>query len=178
MDVVADARSTIVVHRGRPNLDHPTPVADGGAVFVGINDDALVAVDAATGDLTWRFEAGAPVRSTPVVSGAPVFVGTGAGRLVALDRTTGAEQWSLAAGDKVDGSPALAGPYVVVGSNDGTLLRRSRFLRSTATAQTMATRSRRVMRVGLRPRRPWERGAPRRCPGVSSPRSRTSSPVP
>jgi outer membrane protein assembly factor BamB len=66
-------------------------VAAQGRVYVGSRDGFLYALDAASGQPTWRYDAqGSWVVGTPAVDGDSVYVGTpDTGLLLALDKRTG-----------------------------------------------------------------------------------------
>jgi outer membrane protein assembly factor BamB len=87
-------------------------VAD-GTVYAGCEDGRLYAVDAATGEPSWRFWAWGAVESRPAVTDAAVYVGADDAMVYALDRTTGDRHWEAATDGRV-----RAGPAVV----DGTVL--------------------------------------------------------
>ena len=70
----------------------------GGTVFVPSADRHLYALDAGTGQVRWRFDAGAPVLSAPFVAGAggDEYVVFGAGQeLFAVTAATGRLAWSV-----------------------------------------------------------------------------------
>jgi outer membrane protein assembly factor BamB len=79
---------------------------------------AVVALDAETGNVRWRFSAGA-VESSPLLLDGVLYFGTFDHRLYALDATTGRKLWSLATGDAVKGGPAYWHGAVFTGSYDG-----------------------------------------------------------
>jgi outer membrane protein assembly factor BamB len=87
-------------------------VAD-GTVYAGCEDGRLYALDAATGEPTWRFWAWGGVESRPAVTDAAVYVGADDAMVYALDRATGDRHWEAATDGRV-----RAGPAVV----DGTVL--------------------------------------------------------
>ncbi len=80
----------------------------------------LVALDAATGDELWRFEAGI-VESAPVIAGGRVFIGSWDGNVYALDAKTGEEIWSSPTDDRIRGGVAVRQGTVYVGSFDNLL---------------------------------------------------------
>ena len=104
---------------------------DGGAsetVYVGSDDGYLYAIDAAEGDLEWRFETGGPVESSPTVFDGTVYVGSRDGFLYAIDAVEGDEQWSIDTLATIRWAPAVApagaadgSAIVYVGNDDGTL---------------------------------------------------------
>lgn len=52
-------------------------------------ESRLVAFDAATGSVRWRFRTAAPVKMSPVIAGGNVYFGDGAGLLYAVDEKRG-----------------------------------------------------------------------------------------
>jgi len=79
-----------------------TPIVVDGVLYLSLPFDHVVALDARTGQLRWRYQhqrlAGRPMCCGPANRGVAVgygkvFVGTVDGRLVALDAATGAPRW-------------------------------------------------------------------------------------
>ena len=77
---------------------------------------------APTGEVAWRFESDAPIRSSPAVVDGRVYVGTGDHRVVALDAETGEIVWEHEATGPVDSSVAVAHVNVFVGLRDARVL--------------------------------------------------------
>ncbi len=113
-------------YSGAPVVNTPT-LAD-GVLYVTNVDELVFALDAATGELRWRYEHkldvaraaslelfGAPA---PTLSADTAFVGFSDGFLVALDRATGSERWKAQVGEGT--YPDLIAPVVLVG--DGAVL--------------------------------------------------------
>ena len=78
----------------------------------------LVALDALTGRIRWRFKAGS-VESSPLVVGNRVYFGSFDNRIHALSAATGKQLWSFATDDNVKGALAYANGTVYGGSYDG-----------------------------------------------------------
>jgi outer membrane protein assembly factor BamB len=116
-----------------------TPVVS-GAVYVGSGvsrrnaaEQAVFALDPATGSVRWRTPFDLPVWATPSLSDGVLFVGLGNGRLLegprapksprgavaALNATDGSVRWRFDDCDAVFGTPAIADDRVYVGSRDG-----------------------------------------------------------
>ncbi len=99
-----------------------SPVEVAGLVYIG-GDNALDALDAATGAIRWRAQVahGGSVQNTPVVSnGVVYFLGDGA---YAVDATTGAVRWHNALGWNVSHSftgPALRATTLYLVGADGS----------------------------------------------------------
>jgi outer membrane protein assembly factor BamB len=77
------------------------PIVGGmGMVFVGCEDHGVYALSAATGEIKWRFDAGASVRQTPTIitrhRPPTLFVTANNGDLWALDPATGTKRWHVA----------------------------------------------------------------------------------
>lgn len=72
-----------------------TPVAAGDAVFAGLRDGTVLAVEAASGTQVWDYDAGSEVTGEPVAVEGTVYVGTHDGTVVALDAYSGQERWSF-----------------------------------------------------------------------------------
>ncbi|MEO3747627.1 PQQ-binding-like beta-propeller repeat protein [Plantactinospora sp. B5E13] len=97
-----------------------------GVVYMGFPSGAVVALDAATGNVVWEralpgdiYHGG--VMSSPVVAGNTLFVGANNGRFYALATDTGQVLWSHEIGTWVGAGPAVSGNTVVTGAWDGNL---------------------------------------------------------
>lgn len=103
------------------------PVVAAGMLVLGSSsEDAIIAVDAATGAERWRYGTDAPVRMAPFLARSRVYAVSDDGRLLCLDLRTGSLIWKFegAPGDqKVLGNerlismwPARGGPVVHQGT--------------------------------------------------------------
>jgi outer membrane protein assembly factor BamB len=79
---------------------------------------AVIAFNAKTGRILWRFRAGA-VESSPLLVDGALYFGTFDHRLYALDAATKKVLWSVSTGDAVKGGPALWHSTIYTGSYDG-----------------------------------------------------------
>jgi outer membrane protein assembly factor BamB len=90
-----------------------------GIVYAGSGDGGLYAVDAATGGVLWRHDAGAPVYSTVGRHGdGTLLFGTMDGSVVRLDPATRGEILRVKTGGGVVSTPVIAGGRLVAGSRD------------------------------------------------------------
>ncbi|MFJ9448232.1 PQQ-binding-like beta-propeller repeat protein [Kitasatospora sp. NPDC101235] len=87
----------------------------GGTAYVGTTEGAVYAVDAATGEQKWRFDAKGPVPKAPAVDAGMVYV-AGGGRMYALDAATGKPKWDFATRPANNTQPGLA-----PAADDGTV---------------------------------------------------------
>jgi outer membrane protein assembly factor BamB len=92
------------------DCDSPIPGRDG----------EVVAYEARTGLVRWRFHLG-PCESSPLVAGGLVYVGDWHGKVYALDAATGRRRWVFHTDGAVKGSASYAGGAVYIGSYDGHL---------------------------------------------------------
>jgi outer membrane protein assembly factor BamB len=97
-----------------------SPAVSGGTVFVGARDGFLYAIDAATGQLRWRFDHKISwVNTSPAVQDTVVYAGSSDGQFVqAVHTGTGREIWRAKAGVTWS-SPAVAGDVVYAGDGAG-----------------------------------------------------------
>lgn len=103
-------------------------------VYFGSADGCLYALDT-QGNLQWRFDAGAPIRSSPAIGLAPdgqeiIYFGCGNGVLYALNAHDGLFRWGfdttpqdplLSDRNDLNGSPALGHHGVYIGGEHGQL---------------------------------------------------------
>jgi eukaryotic-like serine/threonine-protein kinase len=97
-----------------------SPAVSGGTVFVGARDGFLYAIDAATGQLRWRFDHKISwVNTSPAVHDTVVYAGSSDGQFVqAVHSGTGRELWRAKAGVTWS-SPTVAGDVVYAGDGAG-----------------------------------------------------------
>lgn len=101
-----------------------SPALGETTLFYGTFDNEVLAVEAATGALRWRYRH--PDRRFPFYASAALagdrVVAAGRDKLVhALDRRTGEAAWTFRARARFDASPAVAGGFVYAGNADGRL---------------------------------------------------------
>jgi outer membrane protein assembly factor BamB len=72
-----------------------SPVVADGIVYVGSDDHAVHAIDAAKGREIWKFQTEANVNSTPAVANGSVYVLSLDGNAYSLDASTGKLQWKF-----------------------------------------------------------------------------------
>ena len=98
------------------------PEVAGKLVIFAGTANKIYALDAATGKLTWEFDAGSRVWATPLVVNDTVYISTLAHKLVALDVATGKERWTFdQAKGALAGKPVFDNGIVYVGSFDNHL---------------------------------------------------------
>jgi outer membrane protein assembly factor BamB len=106
-----------------------SPVVAEGAVYFGSGDGNLHAVDAATGDLRWKFQTGDVVHSSPAYVDGILFFGSWDSYFYAVEAATGKEKWRFHGGEDpaihnqvgLQSSPAVLGGVVYSGCPDGQL---------------------------------------------------------
>jgi outer membrane protein assembly factor BamB len=94
----------------------------GGTVFVGTDDDLLLAVGLAEKRVLWRHEESndaVSFISSAAVTPQAVIVGARDNAVHALEPKTGRPLWRFPTKGRVDGSPVVVGNRVFVGSVDG-----------------------------------------------------------
>lgn len=108
-----------------------SPTIAGNVVFVGSGDGHLYALDLATGDRKWAYDAGSAVASSPAVGGGLAFAAARDGSIFAVDEVTGARRWRQRtgpdlplpwgheSGDHFISSPVYFENTVIVGAGDG-----------------------------------------------------------
>jgi len=119
--------------RGGDSNLQSTPIVAGGRIFVTESPDGVVALEAASGRLLWRYRrqvpaglslcCGSPNRGVAILGG-QVFVGTIDAHLVALDAATGKQKWDVLVADPrlgytMTGAPLAIKDAIVVGVAGG-----------------------------------------------------------
>ena len=90
-----------------------------GVVYVGAGDGQLLALDAGTGAVRWKYPAGTLIgESSPSVAGAAVYIGDMDGIVHAVDATKGTRLWTFKTDSEIKSSPVVVGDFVIVGSYD------------------------------------------------------------
>jgi outer membrane protein assembly factor BamB len=106
-----------------------SPVVANGAVYFGSGDGNLYALDAATGDLRWKFKTGDVVHASPALADGVLFFGSWDSYFYAVDAATGKEKWHFHAGEDplihnqvgFQSSPAVVNGVVYTGCRDANL---------------------------------------------------------
>jgi len=95
-----------------------TPAASGGRFFVPTTRGQLLAIDSATGETAWTYQADAEGArfATPAVDELYVIVGASDGILRCLDPATGDEIWRHEFDGNISAAPLLADQVVYVGT--------------------------------------------------------------
>jgi len=105
-----------------------SPAVDGGLVYFGSGDHNVYALEAATGKLRWKFQAGDVVHSSPAIANGVLYIGCWDGVMYALKANTGELVWKYATSvdathfmQGLPGSAAVADGIVVFGSRDNNI---------------------------------------------------------
>ena len=105
-----------------------SPAVDGGLVYFGSGDHNVYALEAATGKLRWKFQAGDVVHSSPAIANGVLYIGCWDGVMYALKANTGELVWKYATSvdathfmQGIPGSAAVADGIVVFGSRDNNI---------------------------------------------------------
>ncbi|HQR10331.1 MAG TPA: PQQ-binding-like beta-propeller repeat protein [Casimicrobiaceae bacterium] len=106
-----------------------SPVVAQGIVYFGSGDGHLYALDAASGELKWKFRTADVVHSSPAYADGTVFFGSWDSYFYALDATTGTERWRFHGGEDpsihnqvgFQSSPAVVDGVVYTGCRDSNL---------------------------------------------------------
>lgn len=101
-------------------FSYARPLVVDGVIYVGNLDGHLYAIDAATGQLRWRFKTGGGITSGAIHDAGVLYFGSNDHHLYALDLKTRQPRWKLETGDEVNASPRLADGVLYVGGVDKT----------------------------------------------------------
>jgi outer membrane protein assembly factor BamB len=106
-----------------------SPVVAQGAVYFGSGDGNLYALDAASGELRWKFATGDVVHASPAYAAGTLYFGSFDSRFYAVDAATGKEKWRFQGGqDPVihnqvgfQSSPTVVDGIVYTGCRDSNV---------------------------------------------------------
>lgn len=97
------------------------PLLDDGLVWVGTNEGRLIAVEAASGRESWRFDAHGGIHTTPAIAGDRIALCTMTGSAYILDKSTRETLQTISIQSLQKASPALAGGLLYNADSDGVL---------------------------------------------------------
>src|SRR4029077_5480096 len=119
---------------GVTNGHEAPPIVNNGVMFVATPGNQVIAIDAKTGTILWRYRRPLPedvilLHGTSrgvALYGDKVFFAAGEAVLVALNAKTGQEVWTAKVADNKSGyymsvAPLIAGGYVLVGASGGEM---------------------------------------------------------
>lgn len=131
-DNVKQLRLQWVFATGEPRVHEAAPIVNNGVMFVSTPANQVLAIDAKSGNVLWRYRrprpAGAQVPHDTsrgvALYGDKVLFAAGEAVLVALDAKTGKEVWTTTVADNKSGyyislAPLVAGGKVMVGASGG-----------------------------------------------------------
>ena len=106
-----------------------SPAVSNGIVYFGSGDSHVYALDAATGALRWKGQAGDVVHSSPAIAGGSLVIGSWDSFVYAVDAGSFKFKWRFQGGldpqtgnqQGFQGSPAVANGVVYVGCRDANL---------------------------------------------------------
>jgi outer membrane protein assembly factor BamB len=106
-----------------------SPVVVNGTVYFGSGDGNVYAVDAASGDLRWKFAASDVVHASPAYAEGVVYAGSWDSYFYAIDAASGKEKWRFHGGEDplihnqvgFQSSPAVVNGVVYTGCRDSNL---------------------------------------------------------
>jgi len=106
-----------------------SPVVAKGVVYFGSGDNNLYAVDAASGELRWKFATGDVVHASPAYTDGVLYFGSWDSYFYAVDAASGKEKWRLHTGEDAlihnqvgfQSSPAVVDGVVYTGCRDSNL---------------------------------------------------------
>jgi alcohol dehydrogenase (cytochrome c) len=131
-DNVKRLRPVWVFSTGETKVHEAAPIVNNGVMFVSTPNDQVIAIDARSGNLLWRYKRIRPEGSMVphdtsrgvALYGDKVLYAAGEAVLVALDARTGKELWTTTVADNKAGyyislAPLAAGGKVMVGASGG-----------------------------------------------------------
>jgi alcohol dehydrogenase (cytochrome c) len=131
-DNVGRLQMVWTVPTGEMRVHEAAPVVNNGVMFVSTPNNQVIALNAVTGEILWRYRRPRPAGSFVLhdtnrgiaLSGDKVYYAAGEAVLVALDARTGREVWTTTAADNSSAyyitlAPLVADGKVMVGASGG-----------------------------------------------------------
>src|SRR5438874_3023614 len=131
-DNVKNLRLVWTFATGEPKVHEAAPIVNNGVMFVSTPNNQVIAIDAKSGNVLWRYRRPRPTgASVPhetnrgvALYGDRVYWAAGEAVLVALDAKTGKEVWTTTVADNKSGyyislAPLVANGKVMVGASGG-----------------------------------------------------------
>ena len=131
-DNVRRLRPVWVFSTGEAKVHEAAPIVNNGVMFVSTPNNQVIAIDARSGNVLWRYRRPRPTGAFVLhdtnrgvaLYGNKVFYAAGEAVLVALDATTGLEVWTTTVADNKSSyyfslAPLVAGGKVMVGASGG-----------------------------------------------------------
>ena len=172
---VAQLKPVWIFATGEPKVHEAAPLVNEGVMFVSTPNNQVIAIDAKSGNVLWRYRRPRPTGSNVphdtsrgvALLGNRVYFAAGEAVLVALDAKTGREVWTTDVADNKSGyyislAPLIAGGKVMVGASGGEYGIRGfvaafdRGDRQGAVADVHHSRARRTRQRNLAQGRPVE----------------------
>ncbi len=94
---------------------------DSGFVYVGSYDNNLYALNAATGEFSWKFATEGGIITRPAVEDAVLYLGSEDHNFYAVSARSGKQLWTCTTGGPIRCSPRIAEGHAFIGSDDGFL---------------------------------------------------------
>jgi eukaryotic-like serine/threonine-protein kinase len=106
-----------------------SPALAGGVVYFGSGDGNVYALEAASGELRWKFHTGNVVHASPAIAAGTLYVGSWDSYFYALDAATGKQRWRFKTGEDpaihnqegIQSSAVVANGMVYFGCRDSNL---------------------------------------------------------
>jgi eukaryotic-like serine/threonine-protein kinase len=96
-------------------------VSDNGQLYIGTFLDELVAIEASSGTILWRFSTEGWVWASPVLDGDVVYFGDIEGNFYAVDSQTGSQLWTTQSNGAIVGRPLVTEDGVYFTTEAGSL---------------------------------------------------------
>jgi len=98
------------------------PVLHDGKVYAADNEGKVAAVDASSGEISWKIDLEMALGGGVGAGGDLVFVGSSDGEVIAFEATTGAERWRKELTSEILAAPSGNGDIVVAQVQDGRIV--------------------------------------------------------
>ena len=98
-----------------------SPAISGDSVYAAARDGSVTRLEAATGKVTWKVNAGAPLSGGVGTDGKLIAVGTDKGEIIVLEADKGTPLWRARVSSEVLASPKIAGGIVLVRTADSRI---------------------------------------------------------